>query len=805
MSYWRGLVSLAITALWGANQGFPRVLELRPGHARTCARPAEGGPMKASRWTPLLVVLVALAGCSPPAPPASDRLYREGMAHFHAGRWEPAAQSFRQVLQTAPDSGAAQIRLGLIYLHQGRPSAARAQLEGLSPADRQRPEGQILQARLHAFAGRSLQARDLAEAVLARHPNSLDARLLLAQLGLQAASTMDLDRTQDLCGQVLDEIPEHRPAGLMILQASLRSGAYAAALSLADQLDDPGATDHRIPLLGGTAALWARSPAAIPLLRRAVDRSLDRYGERLKALWLLHLAYQRAGGYPAELEGRYRFHPFRGPPAADPPRLVDVAAAAGVAKVDRGRGSAWLDFDLDGDIDLFSVGIQTASALYRNDGGHFTDVAPAWDLDDERGGWGAAAADFDNDGDADLFVTRDAWEGTAPNALYRNDGDRFTDIADRAGLVDTEASFTAAWGDCNRDGYLDLYVANGVIGDGGKNNLLLNRKNGTFIDVAERAGVADTNQTIGVAFGDYDGDGDPDLYAVNNGQANRLYANDGDGAFTDRARAAGVEFPFEGGYVAFFFDCDNDGELDLFASTMSAFEDVLNSLVEGRASETNRPFLFRNEGDGTFTDITGPAGLARSFGSMGIGVGDVDNDGYPDIYLANGGPEMYRLEPNALFVNRGDGTFADVSAASGTGNLGKGHGATFADYDSDGDLDLYAGLGGHYDADIWPNSLYRNDGPVGHFLQVRLTGTTGNRDAIGARVHLQSGPHHVYAEVASGYGFGSNNAPLLQLGLGTRQVVDRLEVRWPSGLVQSWVDLPADRLVHLTEGRDSHR
>ncbi|NKB69739.1 MAG: tetratricopeptide repeat protein [Candidatus Latescibacteria bacterium] len=751
-----------------------------------------------------LLILSLLGACSQPELPASDRLYRQGMTYFHAGRWDLAAQSFRQALQAAPDSSSAQIRLGMVYLHQGRPSAAQAQLDGLSPLHRQRPEGQILQAQLHAFTGRALQARDLAEAVLARHPNSLDARLLLAQLGLQAASTMDLSRTQDLCGQVLDEVPGHQPAGLMILQATLRSGAYQAALALADQLDDPGTTDYRIPLLGGTAALWARAPQAIPLLRQAVDRSIERHTERLKALWLLHLAYKQNGGYPDHLESRYRFHTFQGRPAASP-RLVDVASQTGVGKVDRGRGNAWLDVDLDGDPDLFSVGIQTANALYRNDGGHFTDITAAWGLDDQRGGWSATAADFDNDGDADLFVTRDAWEGTGPNSLYRNDGDRFTDMAAVAGLPPDQASFTATWGDYNLDGYLDLYVANGVIGDGDKNNLLLNRKNGTFIDIAETAGVADTNRTIGTAFGDYNSDGYPDLYVVNNGQANRLYANSKTGAFTDRARGAGVEFPVEGGYVAFFFDYDNDGQLDLFASTMSAFEDVLNSLVEGRANEPNRPFLYRNEGDGTFTDMTRPAGLARSFGSMGIGVGDLDNDGYPDIYLSNGGPEMYRLEANTLFINRRDGTFADVSAASGTDNLGKGHGATFADFDSDGDLDLYVGLGGHYDADIWPNSLYRNDGPTGHFLQVRLIGTTSNRDAIGARVQLQSGPHRVYTEVARGYGFGSNNAPLLQLGLGPRQVVDRLEVRWPSGLVQHWEDLPADRLIDLTEGRDSYR
>ena len=203
-----------------------------------------------------------------------------------------------------------------------------------------------------------------------------------------------------------------------------------------------------------------------------------------------------------------------------------------------------------------------------------------------------------------------------------------------------------------------------------------NQRDGTFADIGQASGTADSSKTIGTAFGDYDGDGYLDLYVVNIGTPNRLYHNGTDGTFVDRADQAGVIFPLEGGYVTFFLDFNNDGQLDLFASTMSAFEDVLNSWVEGRAIEPNRPFLYLNNGDGTFADIAVPAGLGRSFGSMGIGLGDVDNNGFPDIYLANGGPEMYRLEPNALFLNQGDGRFVEVTATAGVGNLGKGHGAT---------------------------------------------------------------------------------------------------------------------------------
>ena len=269
-----------------------------------------------------------------------------------------------------------------------------------------------------------------------------------------------------------------------------------------------------------------------------------------------------------------------------------------MGKKDRGRGSAWLDFDRDGDLDLFSVGIQVAHSLYRNDGRRFCDVAEEAGLADPRGVWADSAADFDNDGDDDLFTSRDAWEGSTPYSLYRNDLGKFTDIGLQAGLADSADSFTATWLDSDLDGYLDLYVANGISGSGRENTLWHNQKNATVIDVAAEAGVADSNQTIGTAAGDFDGDGFIDLYAVNIGDLNRLYRNVGDGTFVDVAEPAGAIFPVEGGYVAIFLDIDNDGQLDLFVSTMSAFPDALNSLVTGAAIEPNRPFLYRNMGDG---------------------------------------------------------------------------------------------------------------------------------------------------------------------------------------------------------------
>ncbi len=740
-------------------------------------------------------------GCQAPPEAESDRVYADALNLLYQGRFSEAEALFRRVVSLAPDSASAQIRLGEALLRQGRWQSAGRLLDELPTPVRQRPAARLLEARLLAFGGFAREAELAVNEILDQYPNSLDGRLLLAELYLQAAATMNLERATALCSEALSAQPQHRDAHYLLLQATLRLGRFPAALERSRSLLNAYPDDGHAYLLAGTAAFWAGDDRARPWLEKAVDllESID----RLEALWLLKLTHERQGEDAPALLPRYRFPLHVSGPAATDLRFVDVAARVGVAKKDRGRGSAWLDFDGDGDLDLFSVGIQVEHSLYRNDGGQFRDVAQASGLADASGGWAAASADFDNDGDDDLFVSRDAWEGRAPNSLYRNDSGAFIDSGRAAGMADSSDSFTAAWLDFDGDGYLDLYVANGVTGTGAPNALLQNQQNGAFLDVAVAAAVADSGQTIGTAAGDFDGDGLIDLYAVNIGQFNRLYRNLGDGTFADVAERAGVLFPVEGGYVAFFFDLDNDGHLDLFASTMSAFPDVLNSMVTGEAIEPNRPFLYRNLGDGTFADIAATAGLKRSFGSMGAGLGDLDNDGFVDIYLANGGPQMARLEPNALYRNLGDGTFADITATAGTGSLGKGHGATVADFDQDGDLDLYAGLGGHYDADTWDNALYRNDGPAQPYLSIELVGTQANRSAIGTHVAAFAAGRTIRAQRQSGFGFGSSNEPLLHLGLGPATRVDSLHVLWPGQPPQRFFDLPVNCRIRIAQ-REAH-
>ena len=763
----------------------------------------------ASRITLLLTCLLAAAGCG--GGETSDATALDVARELtYRGRYAAAGDCLKAASRNALDPVVVALRQAEVRLGMGARDAAQRLLDDIPHQARDWPLYGVLRAWLLAFDGRALVARRLVAGILEQHPGSVEARVLLARLALQAAATMDLDAAARYSGQVLADVPQHRVAGRMLVESELRRGRFVEAAQAGRVQARSHPTDGYFWLLVGTAELWSgETSAAIEALKRGVDLFSQDYVNRLRTLWLLQLAWDRSGGAAPDLEARYRFyaHPATASFRAAP-RFVDVAEEVGVARIDRGRGSSWLDIDKDGDWDLFSVGIHVEHALYRNEGADFTEVTARWKLDDPRGGWGAAAADVDDDGDPDLFVTRDAWEGAAPNSLYRNDGTAgFADVATTAGVAGDEASFTATWGDFDVDGRLDLFVGNGVIADGGVNALHHNQTAAgeeiLFLDVAMEAGVGDTLKAVGTAAGDFDADGRIDLYCVNIGGPNRLYRNLGKMTFEDVAPGAGVVFPVEGGYVTFFLDYDNDGTLDLFVSTMSAYDDVLHSAVEGQAIEPNRPFLYRNEGDGTFTDVAVPAGLARSYGTMGAGVGDVDNDGLPDLYLANGGPEMFRLEPNVMFRNGGDGTFDDITAAAGVGNLGKGHGATFADYDADGDLDLYAGLGGHYNADVWPNALYRNEGPVGRSLSLRTL--LGTRDAVGARITALAGGHRVHGQIASGYGFGSANAPAYLIGLAAADSVDRLEVVWPGGAVQAWGPLPADVDVSVLKGVDDHQ
>ena len=477
------------------------------------------------------------------------------------------------------------------------------------------------------------------------------------------------------------------------------------------------------------------------------------------------LSWQTDGYLVAATNGRGL---FRAAPTPRAPLFADISSASGTDDAGNGQGVSWADYDRDGDLDLYVANHSNQpDKLYRNDGGgHFADVSAASGIADAASTISPVWGDQDNDGDLDLYVTN----AGGPNLFYRNNGNgTFTDVSAGSGLDDPGQGRGAAWGDYDNDGRLDLYLVNV-----GANRLFHNEGGGVFSD-ATSGPLGDPSSGQGAAWGDYDSDGDLDLYVANwSHQADKLFRNDGDGAFSDISNAAGVA-DTSSSLCGAWGDYDNDGDLDLY---------VVN---EG----PNR--LFRNDGALPFVDV---ANLTRTTGG-GLGRsaswGDYDNDGDLDLYVSN------FSGPNQLLRQDACGSFTDVTAMSGTAGTTASRGTALGDFDGDGDLDLYV-------ARFGPNKLYRGDSGAPsyhHWLHIDLVGSTSNRDGIGARIRVVADGHTQMREVSGGSGLYSQESLTAEFGLGTATTADLIEVRWPSGVVQSAPNVAADQRIVLTEPSNS--
>ncbi|MCI0724511.1 MAG: FG-GAP-like repeat-containing protein [Acidobacteria bacterium] len=602
------------------------------------------------------------------------------------------------------------------------------------------------------------------------------------------------------------------------LQAALKNGRDpdVAHFWLGKSYQWQGKFAESIPFLRKTASLAGYEDSSHFLLGISLYR-MSRFQEAIKefmttlqinpgyieALWALRLSYQALGGYPKDLDPKYLFQ-VNAPGSTELLKFTEVGHKAGVDRKNWGRASGWADIDGDGDLDLITGSVYGGVGVYRNDNRKFTEITQQSGITSPSA-WSILLFDYDNDGDPDLYIARDGWNGPAPNFLYQNDGKgHFTDVTQKAGVANAEgSSFCASVADYDRDGFLDIYVANGVVGRGVEGVLFHNNRDGTFTNVAAKAGVNFRGRTIGSAWGDYNNDNNPDLLIT--GEFNILYRNNGDGTFTDVSQAAGIESTGLS-YVCWFFDCNADGKLDIFVSAYGDFDNALWSLKVGQSFvQEEQPLLFRNNGDGTFTKVTQGTGLNQTFGSMGANFGDLDYDAYPEIYLANGGADMGRMDPDALFYNHQGKSFTNLAFALNTAEFGKSHGVTFADYDGDGDLDVYVPVGGFAIGDAWTNRLFRNDSKMGNSLILQLQGTPSNRDAVGARAEVAAGTLHYAQEVAVGGGFGSTNSLELELGLGANTKADLIRIRWPSGSIQEWVALEGGFRYLIQEGTKQWR
>ncbi len=499
-----------------------------------------------------------------------------------------------------------------------------------------------------------------------------------------------------------------------------------------------------------------------------------------------------------------------------------------------GTGIAIFDYDNDGWPDIFIVNGTTLEGfpadksptnhLYHNNhDGTFTDVTEKAGLVATGWGQGVCVGDYDNDGWEDLFVTY-----YGKNRLYHNDRGVFTEVAENAGV----AGSGKAWGtgcafiDFNRDGHLDLFVANYVDFNlstaltpgegtsctwkgvpvmcgprglrGSKNILYENRGDGTFADVTTKAHIDRTNGhfAFSVSTLDFDDDGWPDIYVACDSAPSILYHNHRDGTFTDVAVMAGVAFNEDGreqaGMGTTVADYNGDGRLDLFKTNFS----------------DDTPTLYRNDGDGVFSDVTHNGGLGRHSQYLGWGTMffDFDNDGWPDLILANGHvyPEVdkYDLgstykEQRLLYHNNGNGTFTDVSADAGPGinASSSARGLAVGDLWNDGQLSVLIN-NVYATPSLLVNSVHSGD----HWIAFKTVGTRSNRDGIGARISAKNGERTLVDEVRSGSSYISQNDMRVHFGLGVRAKIDSVEVRWPSGLVEHFDNLSADTIHTLKEG-----
>jgi hypothetical protein len=540
--------------------------------------------------------------------------------------------------------------------------------------------------------------------------------------------------------------------------------------------------------------------------------------------WLLNISYMVLGKYPDAVPKRWLIPPETFKSDYDIGQFRDVAPSRGLKAFGRAGGVILEDFDNDGYLDLMisHMGIEEQLEYFHNNGdGTFTRMTEQAGLKGITGGLNLVQVDYNNDGCIDVFVPRGAWlhdKGQLPSSLLRNNCDgTFTDVTAQAGLLNNYPTQTAVWADFNNDGLLDLFIGNEIVRakvpwpkDARNFRLYINNGDGTFTDVGPDTGIELNGMVKGASADDYDNDGWQDLYVSVMGGPNHLFRNLGAPGktpkFVDVTAQAGVAEP-NMSFTCWFFDYNNDGWPDIFVSGYWAtMPNIVREYVgEKDKAKGDRPRLYRNNKDGTFTDVSHEAHLDQLLLTMGANFGDLDNDGWLDFYLGTGAAPLTNIVPHQMFRNYQGQYFQNVTTSGGFGHLQKGHAVAFGDVDNDGNQDVFEVIGGAYTSDKFWSALFKNPGHGNHWVKLRLVGVKANRFAVGARIRVQTTEdgkaREIFTTVSSGGSFGASSLRP-HIGLGKASAIDALEIRWPgSGLVQQFSGpIAADHIYEIREG-----
>ncbi len=539
-----------------------------------------------------------------------------------------------------------------------------------------------------------------------------------------------------------------------------------------------------------------------------------------QTMWLYNITQMTLGAYPSQIEKQFLIDPRVFESEVSFPRFKDISMSLGIAVNDISGSVVMDDFNNDSYLDLMvsSYGLDDQLHYFQNNtSGGFDDLTEEAGLTGLWSGLNMVQADYNNDGWVDVLILRGAWlgtEGNHPNSLLRNNGNgTFTDVTKESGLYCRFPTQTASWADYNNDGWIDLFIGN----EYSRNNkapsqLFKNNGDGTFRDVSIEKGMSIQAFVKGCVWGDYNNDSYPDVYlSLINGN-NYLLKNGGptnDYRFVNVAEFSNTTGPLLS-FPCWFFDYNQDGWEDIFVSGFDfrQFETAAGEVAKdylGIPVTAEMPKLYRNEKNGTFTDVTKEANVNKVLYTMGCNFGDLNNDGYPDFYAATGTPDFRALIPNRMFLNGRGKQFYDVTKSGGFGHLQKGHGVAFGDLDNDGDQDIYHVLGGSYDGDNFMNALFVNPGNSNNWIKLKLKGSSSNRSAIGARVKITASNakgerHNFYSRLNSGGSFGANPL-MIQQGLGSFTKIDKIEIIWPGQLEPQIIEgVSAGSYIMVTQG-----